>query len=171
MKREWTTINKATWGHGPWDGEPDKVQWIDEATGLDCLMVRHDLGHWCGYVGVPPEHPFHGVHYDKCRLPCEHDHVEAWDYCDDAYISVHGGLTYSDFCQEFSGGDHSRGVCHIPEPGRPANVWWLGFDCAHAGDQSPGMPRLGVMLGGTYKDQPYVEQNVRELAEQLAGVK
>lgn len=31
--REWRTAEKAEWGPGPWQDEPDKAQWIDEATG------------------------------------------------------------------------------------------------------------------------------------------
>lgn len=37
-----------------------------------------DHGYGCGYVGVPPEHPWYGKNYD------------------DINASVHGGLTWSD---------------------------------------------------------------------------
>ncbi len=33
--KEWTTEDKSAWPRGPWDIEPDKIQWIDEATDLD----------------------------------------------------------------------------------------------------------------------------------------
>lgn len=33
-ERSYTTIDKADWGEGPWQTEPDKIQWVDEATGL-----------------------------------------------------------------------------------------------------------------------------------------
>jgi hypothetical protein len=37
----WTTIDKSSWGNGPWQTEPDKAQWQDEETGLPCLAVRN----------------------------------------------------------------------------------------------------------------------------------
>lgn len=62
---QYTTIDKSTWPRGPWDDEPDKVQWEDAATELPCLIVRNGLGALCGYVGVPEGHPWHGItHYD-----------------------------------------------------------------------------------------------------------
>lgn len=39
-------IDKSAWGPGPWQDEPDRVEW--EHAGLPCLMVRsRDLGQWC----------------------------------------------------------------------------------------------------------------------------
>jgi hypothetical protein len=52
-------IDKSTWGAGPWQDEPDRVDFI--AHGFACLALRHpDHGHYCGYAGVPREHPFYG---------------------------------------------------------------------------------------------------------------
>jgi len=151
--REWTHADKAKWGAGPWASEPDKVQWVDEASGLDCLIHRSPLGAWCGYVGVTEGHPSFGIEYD---------HVDA---------DVHGGLTYSDFCQDTT--DESHGICHVPEPGRPHRVWWLGFDCSHLGDFVPGMAQYGRYRlpesDEVYRDRAYVESEVRSLASQLAS--
>jgi hypothetical protein len=163
----WTTIDKTDWPvRGPWDSEPDKAQWIDEATGLDCLIVRQgNSGHLCGYVGLPPEHPWHGIDYDGCTKtpPCE----ESWcNHGPDARVEVHGGLTFAARCQEHA--EPGTGICHIPEPGRPADVWWLGFDCAHAWDMSPGR---GYDFGEereNYKTFGYVQDEVTRLAAQLA---
>ena len=44
-------------------------------------------------------------------------------------VEVHGGLTYAGEC--------SGSICHVPKPGEPDNVFWFGFDCAHAYDLSP----------------------------------
>lgn len=56
-----TWIDKKEWGPGPWQSEPDKVEWRDEKTGLPCLAVRHsEHGNWCGYVGVHKGHYAHG---------------------------------------------------------------------------------------------------------------
>lgn len=57
-----TFIDRTGWPSGPWDDEPDRVEWRDEATGLPCLALRNDMfGSWCGYVAVPPGHPVHGL--------------------------------------------------------------------------------------------------------------
>lgn len=163
--RTWTFPERRPATSGPWDDEPDKAQWVDEATGLDCLIVRNRLGALCGYVGLPPGHRLHGVDY--------------YDAEDAADLHVHGGLTFADRCQE--GAEDGPGVCHVPEPGRPAEVWWLGFDCAHAGDLSPGLQedlaKAGVdtswrsgMFADVYRDFGYVQGQVTDLARQLAVV-
>ena len=58
--KTWTTMNKSTWGDGPWMAEPDKEQWPDETTGLPCLIKRNQFGALCGYVGVAEGHPWFG---------------------------------------------------------------------------------------------------------------
>lgn len=159
LERSYTTIDKAAWGAGPWESEPDKVQWIDPTTGYDCLAVRHPSGgHWCGYVGLPPEHPCHGVDYGRVEVPDE-----------DWGPEVHGGLTFDGLCQE--GVEESKGVCHVPASGRPDRVWWLGFDCAHLGDLSPGHRSIMGGLNGseTYKTLRYVRSETAALADQLTA--
>lgn len=140
-------VDKSTWGPGPWLQEPDKKQWRDASTGLACLAVRQEsLGHWCGYVGVPAGHPAYKQDYDSLDL------------------RVHGGLTYAHQC--------SGAIRHKPEPGQPDDVWWLGFDCAHCDDSSPGMEALSREQGwsqgsGVYRELGYVEQQCASLAQQL----
>lgn len=153
--REWTRtdIDKSGWGEGPWQSEPDKVQWVDEATGLDCLIHRQPRsGHLCGYVGVGPDHPWHGLNYEKVGA------------------DVHGGLTFSAACAESE--DPSRGICHVAEPGRPEHVWWFGFDCAHGGDWSPSYASYANPIFArndeAYRDRGYVETEIRQLARQIA---
>ena len=160
--KTYSTIDRAAlgWPAGPWDGEPDKVQWPDEATGLPCLAVRNPrAGYWCGYVGVPPGHPLHGKDYSEVDF------------------EVHGGLTFADECTP--GENEAQGICHVPEPGEPDHVWWLGFDCAHAWDFSPqdrkladerGYPFL-IMDGEQYRTLAYVQQECASLAAQIAGDK
>src|SRR5689334_8643487 len=85
---------------GPWTSEPDKVQWLDDATDLDCLIVRGPMGALCGYVGVPPEHLWHGKGYSQClKAGC----TDEWCYehSPEARVRVHGGLTFADSCREF----------------------------------------------------------------------
>ena len=156
---QWATIDRKEWPAGPWDGEPDKVQWQDEDTGLPCIAVRHQRsGHWCGYVGVAAGHPL----FEK-------------GYNDDPDLNVHGGITYADFCQPH-GDEEGKGICHIAGPGEPDRVWWLGFDCAHSGDWSPQdaiyerdkpeqcWKRLGE---DTYKTLQYVKNQCADMAAQL----
>lgn len=153
-ERSWSTFeNKADWGEGPWLTEPDKIQWIDERSNLDCLIVRNRLGALCGYVGIPPGHPLHGCDYDKPDL------------------DIHGGLTFADRCDEHA--PEGTGICHIPLPGRPADVWWLGFDCAHVCDLVPGMNQwtsATESLGerDVYRTVAYVKGECAHLAAQLA---
>jgi hypothetical protein len=147
--KEYTTIDKSTWDRGDWDGEPDKVQWQDEATGLPCLAVRHGhYGHWCGYVGVADGHPAYEKHYDSVDLS----------------RGVHGGLTFSEACQPNDSED--RGICHIPADSEPDHVWWLGFDCAHYGDLSPS--GRDYHRDGSYRTLKYVKSECRSLAAQLS---
>jgi hypothetical protein len=166
--RSYTTMDKSTWGDGPWTDEPDKLQWVDRETGLDCLIVRNRMGALCGYVGVPPEHPWHGKAYDEKVI----DGGEEWDGCV-GIIDVHGGLTYSDSCQEDA--DEAEGICHVPLPGREANVWWFGFDCAHSWDIAPAYEARDrergyspIRSGGeSYRTVAYVRDECASLARQL----
>ncbi len=148
---EYRTVDKSSWGPGPWQDEPDKRQWKDQATGLPCLIVRGPVGALCGYVGVPPGHPLHGQGYDEAGLDC------------------HGGLTYAAGCS--SAKNPETGVCHIPDPGEPDHVWWFGFDCAHFSDLTPGLDSKYRFnqSGQSYRDIGYVTAECTSLAKQLAA--
>jgi len=138
---------------------PTRAQWTDAATGLPCLAHRGPCGALCGYVGVPEGHPWHGKPYGT---------VDA---------QAHGGLTFSDRCVE-AVTDDGHGICHKVEPGEDDAVWWLGFDCAHAGDLCPQtsalLRRVGhpvrMRLGETYRDLAYVQSECAALAAQIAEV-
>jgi hypothetical protein len=146
-------VNRAGWGDGPWDGEPDRVEWRHE-SGLPCLIVRNFTGAWCGYVGVGREHP---------------DYERPYKHID---VDVHGGLTYSDRCQ-------GQGqICHEAGPGEPDEMWWVGFDCAHVFDLVPGMEAIERTLAphipwaeleAVYRDVAYVRAEVERLADQMAA--
>lgn len=151
---EYRTVDKSTWGPGEWADEPDKVQWQDEATGLPCLAVRNHHGVWCGYVGVAPGHPWHGLRYDEAE--------------DQGNISVHGGLTFANAC---SPGNEEHGICHKPDPGEPEHVWWFGFDCHHAWDLAPvyyARHPEDMAVDETYRTLDYARQECASLAKQLA---
>lgn len=166
-------VPRESWGPGPWQDEPDLVEWRHE-SGLPCLVVRGPTGAWCGYVGVPGSHPWFGHEYGQ------HEGLDG----------AHGGLTFSGPC-----GGH---ICHVARPGEPEHVWWFGFDCAHAFDLAPGLnvyrrrareqfsPEGIALLGlsenvaklaaevypdsdpwEAYRDLAYVRGCVDELAHQL----
>lgn len=153
-------MNHEDWGEGPWDNEEDHYVWVDEATNLDCMINRGPSGALCGYVGVGPDHPLHGVEYDDI----------------DVEVEVHGGLTYSDSCQE------DGEICHVPAEGRSHDIWWLGFDCGHHMDLAPAMEatmrRLRtehnephwVIPPSKYRDVEYVRGEIRDLALQLEAM-
>ena len=138
--------DKASWGPGPWQDEPDRVEW--HVYGFPCLALRNpNAGVWCGYVGVPPGHRYHGIKEEE------------------ADVEVHGGLTYAAPCQE------DGPICHVPQPGEPDDVWWLGFDCAHFGDFSPGLFPGLIAFGSEfneYRTLEYVREETEDLARQLA---
>lgn len=159
--------DRSRYGKGPWDNEPDKKQWLDPKTKLPCLIVRNHSGALCGYVGVSKDHRCFGKHYDEVS--------------DDIDANVHGGLTFSDKCHTGS----EALICHTVEEGEDGNVWWLGFDCAHAFDLMPIQRFLDKLVGqskkdyfkelqrddlfipDTYKDIAYVTQQCQSLAKQL----
>lgn len=129
-------IDRKGWPKGPWDNEPDRIEWRS-AAGYPALIVRSQTtGSLCGYVGVPPGHPAHRKNYN------------------DVEVEVHGGLTYANEC--------SGRVCHVPADGESGDVWWLGFDTAHGGDYTPAIEAtLGQLPGHTL--EPYVEHDGTEL--------
>ncbi len=111
-------------------------EWIDQATGLRCQVVLYTpMGHRCGYVGLPPEHPLHGITYSE-HVPFL---AKLWEEAQkgtignrgiiplflacpdvaslDVVFNVHGSITFADYFAKDGGG-----------------LWWIGFDCAHAGD-------------------------------------
>lgn len=141
--------DRTGWGPGPWDDEPDLIEWRnDEFPEMAFLIVRSEVaGALCGYVGLPPGHRLHGK------------------ATGDLDVEVHGGLTFADEC-------HGR-ICHVPAPGEPAHVWWLGFDCGHCFDAMPALEALTrrtlgrALPHGTYRTLDYVMAEVERLAAQV----
>lgn len=164
---EYTGIaDRTTWGEGEWDTEPlDKLQWTDPISGLPVMIKRGPLGAWCGYAGIEdPEHPWFEADYDKPD------------------VQVHGGITFTSFCDEGEGDEGER-ICHVPAEGEAERVWWLGFDTGHYMDVIPGMAfgsdyaadmkaaGIGTMsqeMPSTYKNQAYITTEVLGLARQIA---
>lgn len=85
-----------------------------------CVVVKQSLGHRCGYVGVPEDHPLY-----------KHSYLQELELLDNeapkTYFKVHGGITYSDFFGERL---HDSGLVDI----EPKKYWFFGYDCNHACD-------------------------------------
>jgi hypothetical protein len=132
------------WPTGEWDSEPDRLDF--EYAGFSCLLLRGPVGSWCGYVGVPESHSAFGKDYNSVD------------------VEVHGGLTYANTCNGH--------ICHVPGPGMPEKVWWLGFDTAHLYDLGPAMIKYQTSKFHTddvYRTMNYTRQQTERLAEQLAS--
>lgn len=114
-------------------------------------VVYNRIGYRCGYVRIPQGHPWHGKDYDDVRTT------------DGDYPDVHGGLTFAE-------PDADCGTDGADD------AWWLGFDCAHAGDapdpQLPGYHDYHdhMIERGTIRTTGYVAAECRKLAEQAAAV-
>ena len=148
---DYQLFDKSSWPAGQWKTEPDKREWQDETTELQCLIVRTKItGVLCGYVGVLPGH-----------VAYELDPSNQLFYIND--ICPHGGLTYA--------GKSQGPICHKEKNGKTDDVWWLGFDCDHYGDLAPIQRMHGIdsFFGEHqyYRNIEYVTQECVSLAKQL----
>jgi hypothetical protein len=133
---------------------PEALLAKGEFLGFEWEVTHNRLAYRCGYVRIPPGHPWHGLHYD-------HEDLRTYD---DEYVDVHGGLTFSE-------ADTHCGK------GGPDDAWWLGFDCAHAGDAAdPELPcydpryNLPMPRFDTVRTTEYVTGQCLLLAKQAAEV-
>lgn len=109
-------LDKSEWGPGPWQDEPDKVQWRDEATGLPCLIVRGPHGAFCGYVGVPETHPWHGKDYSTCTAPtCDRGDDRWCNHTPEHLLEAHGGITFADSCADITREQWQKTMAHLPK--------------------------------------------------------
>ena len=97
-------------------------------------LVSPTVPHRCGYIAVPQEHPLYNKNYD-----------DLYD------ISVHGGLTYSEYDKQ------TNYPMLLAE-----KVKWFGFDAAHAGDGYDW--KAGEALIKTNKDR-YRVKSVRKIVD------
>lgn len=165
-------------GDGPWNNEADKVSWVDEETGLGCIMLRQQNGTISGYVGVGPDHPLFGYEADAVPVGISN--------------TVHGGVTYGKACEinRFERRAHGKPrrerytVCHTTwvrtvqdyrtvqttEDEFHEDLWWLGFDTDHPGDLVPNCRYGEGRKGDVYRDQSFVYANCIELARKLGSL-
>lgn len=157
---------RVGWPAGPWDDEPDKVQFADPATGLACLVRRNvRLGNLCGYVGVPPGHPLYAVNYDEADLWA--DGVPEVNFAAPCAVEE----------------DEEYAICHVPGPGEPEPLWWFGFDNGHGGQLVPGLEEVHQRVLATMQDRAFalpddvyatvddVKQQCARLAARLAAMR
>lgn len=113
--------------------------------GYEWEVTANNIGYRCGYVRIPPGHPWHGKDYDSVE----------------PYPDVHGGLTFAEADTDCGKGGED-------------NAWWLGFDCAHAGDapdpELPGYYERGSFVLGhdVVRSTEYVEAECRNLIAQAS---
>lgn len=141
---------RALYGPGPWDGEPDRVEFAHETESIrcgpdfrrhniniPCVIHRRPDGAWAGYVQLPAM-----------------SHAPAL-----ASFHVHGGISF-----------YAVSDCYPWLPQLPKGAGWIGFDCAHPGfhhDQIPmaQIPKRGPQM--IYRDVAFVTAEARKLAEQV----
>lgn len=122
--------------------QPEKL-WTT-AAGLPAVVIMTDMGHRCGYVGVPTTHPLYGNHYTE-----PNEVIPPGYSVPESYFDVHGGLTYSD--------DLPGCITKCKIDGEI--YWWFGFDCGHTMDDP--------CFGNTHRSCQYVVTQCEFLAEQL----
>jgi len=138
-------IDKSDWGDGPWQDEPDLLQWCSTVPPhYECQIARSVVtGVLCGYVAIPAGHPAHGMGWGRGGLD----------------VDVHGDLTFAEQ------GVNGVWVIGFVSPALEARMGnriardaWL----AAMEEAAPECFRT------TYKTIAYVRAVVESLAQQLA---
>ena len=132
--------------------------WTTQA-GFRAVVTMGSMGHRCGYVGVSKDHPLYGAGYDDpcaaLTAPPEDEPVGGRSILTlvcatpermtspAMVFDVHGSLTYA------GDGDGEYPV--------ESDLWWLGYDCGHAGDGKS--PEYLAEMCTRYPDSPIMWQN------------
>lgn len=165
-------VPRNEWGEGEWVNEPDRLQWVDKLSGYYCLIHRNVTGALCGYVSIPEQHCLHGIYYHA-------EITEFNDFLDHPFISIesffdcHGGITFSGESTKEATENFGIGLAGFLEN----NLWWLGFDCGHAGDYCPTIEAnykklklpaiINLIEVPIYRNIDYVKSQCMELAFKL----
>lgn len=107
-----------------------------------------------GFKGVILEMPRGGHLCGYVQIPKSHKGYGV-DYNDRMWsdISCHGGLTYSGDLRVFG-------------------EWYIGFDCAHAGDKTNYSVDFGFKDStDVYRDADFVETEIKCIIDQLTATK
>jgi hypothetical protein len=185
---EWPDDGADMYGEGPWEDEPDKVQWLDTLTGLHCLIIRSvEAGSLNGYVGLYHGHPAHGKSMDWRRplvmgiTPLSEamtSDPECRSSCLGQDIAVHGGLNFAGpSVVPVTQDEEGRSLCIADDrTGAGEDLWWFGFSCSHSGDGTPvvlqmeGDGRKGWVKDWPYRDVFYAGRECGMLARQLSEI-
>lgn len=105
-----------------------------------CVVVFHEHGHRCGYVGVPKNHPLWGSSYEE--------NIDRFD--------CHGDLTFNSDERDF---ERNYPIA--------SNLYYFGFDCWHYDDEAD--KELSIKLFGEtyYKDLKEAEEFSKENREYI----
>ena len=119
------------------------------------LILKNDtLGTLCGYVGIPESHIFYRKHYNQYLDECS-DYIVyrkgEGQSSIESLLSVHGGVTFTGNTLE----------------GMDPHLWYIGFDCAHAGDLILYLPLNIRSWDDVFRDEIYVMKELESLLEQL----
>ncbi len=159
------------------DGEWIAVEGGGTYKDHEYIIVLNTSGHRCGYVAIPPEHPYSQTPEEqRSILGRTSSH---WDY-DSLDIDVHGGLT-------FMSPEHGlKDLLSVP-----CNDMWIGFDCGHYLDKCDvkmfrkyfgeeeckqkesffnAMNHDDIDMGQTVKEYHYVEKQCHSIIDQLIQV-
>jgi hypothetical protein len=122
-----------------WESEPNELRF--ESSGFKCLIKRNSLGALCGYVALPPGHPYYGKDYKGMN------------------VDVHGELTWGRLGDDeygfdkgyyWVGFDCAHAFDYVPEMQNFLQHYSMDFDSATS-----------------YKNIEYVKNELIKLAEQL----
>lgn len=127
------------WGYGEWVEEADECRF--EHNGIQCKILR--------VYYVDADILFDGHLCGYCKIPSSHSDINV-DYTENYDYKAYGGITYDSVNK------------HLER--------WIGFDCAHSNDVVPSMNKVkddSIIFHGSYKNMKFVENECRNLAEQI----
>lgn len=140
-----------------WENEGKAYSFIDEETNYGCYIYRHPrMGHLCGYVDIPADHPLFGIDYRNNIFDMVIGNLE-----------VHGGITFTGRLENFYNNKE------LPSYLDELHDWLIGFDCNHVNDYAPFRPYDDSMLiafDREYRDADYVANECKKLAKQLKAL-
>ena len=161
-----------------------KKDWMTKA-GLRAVvtLVHPTYPHFCGYVGLPKEHPAFGKPWYK-TIEDDVDYTEEYKNIMEQIndVNVHGGMTYST----------TTNIMDSYPALSTDEVHWFGFDAAHAGDAvdwESGKELIDTkeeeeqlvivkeimnrhpIPGDVIRTEEYMIEECEKLAEQLVNIK
>lgn len=145
------SVKLELFGEGPWMDEPDFEKF--KYNGLNCMLIRSDIGCWCGYVQLPENHPWIRIDYHEIND-----------------IDVHGGLSFkgprTDYQEE---GEWIGFDCAHSMDLSPSNEKVIKEIIKHLYRKFPGIDQS--LLNPTYKDINFVREETKRLADQVKSAK